>query len=181
MNERNAALGAFGVASGPVLLDAIESLPLGDGDRSLEVRFGLLSRLQKSVTRSFGKNLRQNKTLSGRSVGLPTQACLASWVLARHGLEVTPDSRLLLLRQVAEAALDAGWAMERAAQGDHAPATRRVDSRRLQQHPRRPALRSRHSLSIGTPRPSLLRARWQLGSLSSFRSAHMCRTRASRG
>lgn len=46
---------------------------------------------------------------------------LASWVLARHALEVTPSSRLSLLRQVAEAALDAGWAMKRAAQGDYTP------------------------------------------------------------
>ena len=87
MNERNAALGAFGVDSGPVLLDAIADLPPGDSAQSLEVRFGLL----------------------------------ASWVLARHGLEVTPNSRLRLLQQVAEAALVAGWAMKRAAQGDYTP------------------------------------------------------------
>ena len=36
-----------------------------------------LSRFRKSVTRSFDKNLRHNKTLSGRSVGLPTLACLS--------------------------------------------------------------------------------------------------------
>jgi integrase len=87
MNERSAAIGAFGVDSGPVLLDAIEDLPLGDCARGLEVRFGLL----------------------------------ASWVLARHGLEVTANSRLRLLQQVAEAALDAGWAMKRAAFGDYTP------------------------------------------------------------
>lgn len=87
MNERHAALGAFGVSHGPVLLDVIESLPPGDSARSLEVRFGLL----------------------------------ASWVLGRHGLEVTPSSRLKLLQQVAEAALDAGWTMKRAAQGDYTP------------------------------------------------------------
>ena len=87
MNERAAAIGMFNVDSGPLLLDAIEQLPPGDSDRSLEIRFGLL----------------------------------ASWVLARHGLEVTPESRLTLLRQVAEAALDAGWAMKRAAQGDYTP------------------------------------------------------------
>lgn len=46
---------------------------------------------------------------------------LASWVLARHGLEVTASSRLKLLNQVAEAALDAGWAMKRASQGDYTP------------------------------------------------------------
>lgn len=87
MNERNAALGAFGVSQGPVLLDVIESLPPGDSAHSLEVRFGLL----------------------------------ASWVLARHALEVTPNSRLKLLQQVAEASLDAGWAMKRASQGDYTP------------------------------------------------------------
>ena len=87
MNDRQAALGAFGVSHGPVLLDVIESLPPGDSARSLEVRFGLL----------------------------------ASWVLARHGLEVTPSSRLKLLQQVAEAALDAGWTMKRASQGDYTP------------------------------------------------------------
>jgi integrase len=87
MNERQAALGMFGVASGPMLLDVIESLPPGDDSRSLEVRFGLLT----------------------------------SWVLALHKREVTPRSRLLLLRQVAKAALDAGWAMKRAALGDYTP------------------------------------------------------------
>ena len=87
MNERHAALGAFGVSHGPLLLDVIESLPPGDSARSLEVRFGLL----------------------------------ASWVLARHALEVTPNSRLKLLSQVAEAAMDAGWAMKRASQGDYTP------------------------------------------------------------
>lgn len=46
---------------------------------------------------------------------------LATWVLARHGLEVTPKSRLLLLKQVAEAAFDVGWRLKRAAQGDYAP------------------------------------------------------------
>ncbi len=46
---------------------------------------------------------------------------MASWVLARHGLEVTPASRMRLLKQIAEAALDAGWAMKRAAQGDYTP------------------------------------------------------------
>ncbi|WP_157196417.1 hypothetical protein [Methylobacterium sp. 88A] len=87
MDERNAAHGVFGVSQGPVLLDVIESLPLGDSDHSLEVRFGLL----------------------------------ASWVLARHALEVTPSSRLKLLQQVAEASLDAGWAMKRASLGDYTP------------------------------------------------------------
>ena len=87
MNERGAALGIFNVDRGPLLLDQIESLPVGDSDRSLEIRFGLL----------------------------------ASWVLARHGLEVTASSRLVLLKQVAEAALDAGWALKRASQGDYTP------------------------------------------------------------
>lgn len=87
MNERKAALGYFSADNGPVLLDVIESLPPGDSDESLEVRFGLL----------------------------------ASWVLARHGLEITPESRRVLLRQVAQAALDAGWAMKRASQGDYTP------------------------------------------------------------
>ena len=87
MNERQAALGAFGVSHGPVLLDVIESLPPGDSARSLETRFGLL----------------------------------ASWVLARHALEVTSGSRLKLLQQVAEASIDAGWAMKRASQGDYTP------------------------------------------------------------
>ncbi|TXN27489.1 hypothetical protein [Methylobacterium sp. WL19] len=87
MNERLAALGAFGVSHGPILLDVIESLPPGDSEKSLEVRFGLL----------------------------------ASWVLARHALEVTPSSRLKLLQQVAEASLDAGWAMKRASLGDYTP------------------------------------------------------------
>lgn len=46
---------------------------------------------------------------------------LTSWVLARHGLEVTPGSRARLLHQIGEAALDAGWALKRAAQGDYSP------------------------------------------------------------
>lgn len=87
MNERSAAIRMFGIDSGPLLLDVIESMPPADSDRSLEVRFGLL----------------------------------ASWVLARHGLEIAPESRLVLLRQVGEAALDAGWAMKRATQGDYTP------------------------------------------------------------
>ena len=49
---------------------------------------------------------------------------LASWVLARHGLEITAQSRQKLLEQVAEAAFDAGWAMKRAAQGDYTPDVR---------------------------------------------------------
>lgn len=40
---------------------------------------------------------------------------------AWKGFEVTASSRLKLLSQVAEAALDAGWAMKRASQGDYTP------------------------------------------------------------
>ena len=86
-SERQTAFDTFGVSQGKPLLDVIENLPIGDDERSLEIRFGLI----------------------------------ASWVLAKHGLEVTPRSRLALLRQVAEASLDAGWAMKRAAQGDYTP------------------------------------------------------------
>lgn len=46
---------------------------------------------------------------------------LASYVLAKHGLEVTPASRLKLLMEIANAALDAGWRMKRAAGGDYSP------------------------------------------------------------
>lgn len=46
---------------------------------------------------------------------------LATWVLTRHGLEVSAESRLALLRQVAEAAFDAGWRLKRAAVGDYSP------------------------------------------------------------
>ena len=46
---------------------------------------------------------------------------LATWVLARHGLEVTSRSRLMLLKQVAEAAFDVGWRLKRAARGDYTP------------------------------------------------------------
>lgn len=87
MLDRHGALGDFGIASGPGLLDAIARLPPGDIAHSLEVRFGLL----------------------------------ASWVLGKHGLEVTQASRLKLLRQVAQATLDAGWVNKRAAQGDYTP------------------------------------------------------------
>ena len=87
MDERRAALDIFGVSSGPVLLDVIDSLPPGDNNRSLEVRFGLLT----------------------------------SWVLARHGLEVTPGSRAKLLHQVGVAAIYAGKTLRRAAEGDYSP------------------------------------------------------------
>jgi len=87
MDERQAARGEFGVATGPVLLDIIEELPRGDSERSLEVRFGLL----------------------------------ATWVLSKHGLEVTAKSRAALLREVAEAAFDVGFRLKRAAQGDYSP------------------------------------------------------------
>jgi|GEM_PF-1206394 len=46
---------------------------------------------------------------------------LAYWVLARHGIEVEDAQRLALLREIARAALDAGWALKRAAGGDFAP------------------------------------------------------------
>nr|WP_156295571.1 hypothetical protein [Methylobacterium aquaticum] len=49
-------------------------------------RFGTipgLSRFRRSGHRFGDKNLRQNKSLSARSVGLPTQACLAT-----HGIRV---------------------------------------------------------------------------------------------
>lgn len=60
MIERNAALGGLSAADQPITVDVYDDLPLGGGDRSLEVHFGLS----------------------------------ASWVLARHALEVTPSSRL---------------------------------------------------------------------------------------
>lgn len=60
---------------------------------------------------------------------------LASWVLARHALEVTPNSRLKLLRQVAEAALDAGWAMKRASEGDYTPDPRAIRFPPISQQP----------------------------------------------
>lgn len=46
---------------------------------------------------------------------------LAMWVLARHGLEITPDSRRKLLFQIGEASLEAGLRLKRAAQGDYSP------------------------------------------------------------
>ena len=47
----------------------------------------VLSRFRKSAPRFSDKNLRHNKTLSGRSVGLPTQVCLGS----RQVPVVAPD------------------------------------------------------------------------------------------
>ena len=87
MTERHAALGRFGVDSGPELLDVIEALPPGDSTLSLEIRFGLIT----------------------------------THVLNQHGLNITHESRRKLMQHVANAALDAGWAMKRAAQGDYTP------------------------------------------------------------
>ncbi len=46
---------------------------------------------------------------------------LTTWVLNLNGLEVTPECRARLLKQVAEAALDGAWRLKRAAQGDYTP------------------------------------------------------------
>lgn len=46
---------------------------------------------------------------------------LTWWVLARHGLHIDRETRLRLLEHVADACLDAGWAMKRAASGDYTP------------------------------------------------------------
>ena len=46
---------------------------------------------------------------------------LASWVLTLHGIEVDADTRQALLKQVAEAAQDAGWQLKRNAAGDYRP------------------------------------------------------------
>ncbi|WP_455960380.1 tyrosine-type recombinase/integrase [Methylorubrum aminovorans] len=46
---------------------------------------------------------------------------LTWWVLSRHGLVVDRETRLRLLEHVADACLDAGWAIKRAAQGDYTP------------------------------------------------------------
>lgn len=46
---------------------------------------------------------------------------LAWFVLSRHGLIVDRETRLRLLEHVADACLDAGWALKRAAQGDYTP------------------------------------------------------------
>lgn len=46
---------------------------------------------------------------------------LTTYVLNLHGYKITAESRLKLLRQVGAAALDAGWAMKRAALGDYTP------------------------------------------------------------
>lgn len=46
---------------------------------------------------------------------------LTWWVLSRHGLVVDRETRIRLLEHVAEACLDAGWAIKRAAQGDYSP------------------------------------------------------------
>ncbi|MCP2080829.1 UNVERIFIED_ORG: integrase [Methylorubrum zatmanii] len=46
---------------------------------------------------------------------------LTWWVLSRHGLVVDRETRLRLLEHVADACLDAGWAIKRAAQGDYSP------------------------------------------------------------
>ena len=46
---------------------------------------------------------------------------IVSWVLTKHGCEVDAATRLELLTLVADAVLDAGWRMKRAAQHDRSP------------------------------------------------------------
>ncbi|WP_339159244.1 tyrosine-type recombinase/integrase [Methylobacterium bullatum] len=46
---------------------------------------------------------------------------LTWWVLSRHGFHVDRATRLRLLEHVADACLDAGWALKRAAAGDYTP------------------------------------------------------------
>ncbi|CAA2136718.1 tyrosine-type recombinase/integrase [Methylobacterium bullatum] len=46
---------------------------------------------------------------------------LTWWVLSRHGMHVDRATRLRILEYVADACLDAGWALKRAAQGDYTP------------------------------------------------------------
>ena len=46
---------------------------------------------------------------------------MAMWVLARHGLEITQDSRRKLLFQIGEASLRAGMRLKLATQGDYSP------------------------------------------------------------
>lgn len=46
---------------------------------------------------------------------------LAFWVLGRHGLEIDGPTRLTLLREIAKAALQAGWRLKGMADGDYSP------------------------------------------------------------
>lgn len=46
---------------------------------------------------------------------------LAEWVLAKHQITADEQSRLALLRAIADATTDAGWALKRAARGDYTP------------------------------------------------------------
>ncbi|CAA2100544.1 Tyrosine recombinase XerC [Methylobacterium bullatum] len=46
---------------------------------------------------------------------------LALWVLHRHGIEIDSASHLALLREIAKAALQAGWQLKRQAAGDYTP------------------------------------------------------------
>ncbi len=51
---------------------------------------GPLSRFRKSAPRFSDKNLQQNRKLSGRSVGLPTQVCLVgAFVITHWGADAT--------------------------------------------------------------------------------------------
>lgn len=46
---------------------------------------------------------------------------LAFWVLGRHGIEIDSETHLRLLREIARAALEAGWKLKRMASGDYRP------------------------------------------------------------
>lgn len=46
---------------------------------------------------------------------------LAFWVLGRHGIEIDSETHFRLLREVARAALEAGWRLKRMAAGDYRP------------------------------------------------------------
>lgn len=59
---------------------------------------------------------------SGDRAALEERCGRLTWfVLSRHGLVVDRETRLRLLEHVADACLDAGWALKRAAQGDYTP------------------------------------------------------------
>jgi integrase len=74
---------------------------------------------------AFGQNLTAGVNALSRSdgeIGLESRfGKLTSWVLTIHGLEVDSATRLVLLREVARAAQDAGWRNKRASEGDWSP------------------------------------------------------------
>lgn len=111
--ERWAAFKAFNRAAAEGRILASPALAVGDpgDDEAAFARFGedLTAGIDALPVSSSTDALEQRF------------GALANWVLTREGIDIDAETRLLLLRQIAVASLDAGWALKRAASGDYTP------------------------------------------------------------